>query len=74
MGVAPLKKIEQLMSDSKDKVQILVKSFQSVFIKDDNGELPTILKNPSIRPLQIITNGVDKLLLNLSMAKPQSPD
>ena len=76
VGVSPLKKMGQLVHDSKQKAQLLVKQFQSVFTCDDDQQLPDTKKRARrpISPLHIATNGVEKLLRGINTAKAQGPD
>ena len=76
VGVSPLKKMGQLVNDSKENVQILVEQFQSVFIRDDNQQLPDTKKRArrQISPLRITTDDVEKLLRGINRAKSQGPD
>ncbi|XP_053403025.1 uncharacterized protein LOC128558204 [Mercenaria mercenaria] len=77
VGVAPLKKMGRLLNNSKDKAQILVDQFRSVFTKDNGDtQLPNTTKRSrtSIPPLRITTKGVEKLLLAINTAKTQGPD
>ena len=76
VGVSPLKKMGQLVSDSKEKAQLLVEQFQSVFTRDDDQRLPDTKKRARrpISPLHITTNGVEKLLHGINTAKAQGPD
>ena len=66
----------QLVHDSKQKAQLLVKQFQSVFTCDDDQQLPETKKRARrpISPLHIATNGVEKLLRGINTAKAQGPD
>ena len=76
VGVSPLKKMGQLVNDSKEKAQILVEQFQSVFTRDDDQQLPDTKKRARrpIPPLRITTDGVEKLLRGINTAKAQGPD
>ena len=76
VGVSPLKKMGQLVNDSKEKAQILVEQFQSVFTRDDDQQLPDTKKRARrpISPLRITTDGVEKLLRGINTAKAQGPD
>ena len=60
----------------KEKAQLLVKQFQSVFTYDDDQQLPDTKKRARrpISPLHINTNGVEKLLRGINTAKAQGPD
>ena len=76
VGVSPLKKMGQYVNDSKEKAQILVEQFQSVFTRDDDQQLPDTKKRARrpISPLRITTDGVEKLLRGINTAKAQEPD
>ena len=76
VGVSQLKKMGQLVNDSMEKVQLLVKQFQSVFTHDDDQRLPDIKKRARrpISPLHITITGVEKLLRGINTAKAQGPD
>ena len=76
VGVSPLKKMGQFVNDSKEKVQILVEQFQSVFTRDDDQQLPDTKKRARrpTSPLRITTDGVEKLLRGINTAKAQGPD
>ena len=71
VGMAPLKKMAQLINDRKEQAQILVDQFKSVFTTDKNDlTFPNTKRramNP-IPPLKITVQGVEKLLLNISKA------
>ena len=76
IGVAPLKKMGQLINESKEQAQTLVEQFQSVFTPDDNSQLPDTKKRAKkpIPPLKITVDGVEKLLLNIKVNKATGPD
>ena len=77
MLVFQLKKMGQLVNDTKETAQILVKQFQSVLTRgDDQQQLPDTKKRSRrpIPPLRIITDGVEKLLRCTNTAKAQGPD
>ena len=75
IGGAPLKKMGQLINDSKEQAQILVEQFQSVFTPDDDSQLPDTKRRAKkpIPPLKIAVD-VEKLLLNIKMNKATGPD
>jgi len=76
IGVAPLKKQGQLANDSKEKAQILLDQFASVFTKGTSTTLPetkTKVRN-SIQEIKITTWGVEKLLQNINPSKASGPD
>ena len=79
MGISPLKKKGNLVTDSKSKANILVDQFQSVFCKTKgiaNESKLKYAKNsiPSIETLKITDKGVLKLLLELNVSKAMGPD
>ena len=77
IGVAPLKKMGQLINDRKEQAQILVEQFKSTFtIDSDDSNLPDTKKRAKrpIPPLVITTEGVEKLLLNIKVNKATGPD
>ena len=76
IGVPPLKVDGNLISDSKQKAEILNSQFQSVFTKDNNNNNAKMNgpEFPSISPLAINTAGVRKLLSNLKVGKASGPD
>ena len=77
VGISPLKKMGQLYNDSKDKAQILVDQFSSVFTREDpKANLPTKKKlyNQKINPLRVTTEGVKKLLDGININKSKGPD
>jgi len=66
-----------LVSDSKEKAQLLIDQFKSAFTKDTGDtHLPDTTKRcrTQIPPLSITTIGVEKLLRNINPAKAQGPD
>ena len=76
IGVAPLKKMGQLIYDRKDQAQIQVEQFKSTFTVDnDDSNLPDTNKRAKrpIQPLVITTEGVEKLLLNIKLNKATGP-
>jgi hypothetical protein len=76
-GISPLKKMGQLTNISKEKAQILVDQFRSVFTRESTTTpTPTMKKkaNKSIPPLIIAEKGVEKLLKNINQSKAQGPD
>lgn len=76
IGVAPLKKQGQLANDSKEKAQILLDQFASVFTKGTSTTLPEIKTKVriSIQEITITTRGVEKLLQNINPSKASGPD
>ncbi|KAK3101180.1 hypothetical protein FSP39_001568 [Pinctada imbricata] len=75
-GIAPLKKGTALISDSKGKAEILLSQFKSVFTKPSKGEMPNTSKRAksNIKPIQITTNGLEKLLKKVIPSKSSGPD
>ena len=62
---------------SKDKAQILLEQFKSVFTQQDNiSTLPEVKKKAKefIPPLHITTPGTEKLLKNINTSKANGPD
>ena len=76
VGVSPLKSGGRLFSDSLDKAEILNTQFKSVFTKEDSSFIPKLLgpNYPTIDPLIINQNGVEKLLSGLNPSKAAGPD
>ena len=76
IGTAPLKRKWTLFSDSKDKAQILVEQFRSVFTKMGNSVLPILPRNfrHKLTDLNIKTAGVEKLLHKINTSKAIGPD
>ncbi|XP_071488446.1 uncharacterized protein [Diadema antillarum] len=73
-GLPPLKKDGKLLHDSKDKAQILVKQFESVF-KKASSDLPTTKScKHQIEPLTVTVEGVEKLLAGIHISKAVGPD
>ncbi|KAK2166213.1 hypothetical protein NP493_1331g00010 [Ridgeia piscesae] len=76
IGVAPLKKNGSLVCDSKEKAEILLDQFQSVFTRD-GGSAPPHLdppQHPIISDININTAGVCKLLKAINPHKACGPD
>ena len=76
IGVAPLKKNGSLVCDSKEKAEILLDQFQSVFTRD-GGSAPPHLdppQHPIISDININTAGVCKLLKAINPHKVCGPD
>ena len=79
LGVSPLKSGGELHSDAKSKASILNTQFQSVFTEPQIRDSPDIPKlngpnYPSIKPLVISDNGVEKILSKLQIKKACGPD
>jgi hypothetical protein len=75
--VVPLKEKGKLgVSHSKEKAQILIKQFSSVFTRGSVGNLPEIHINlkSTIPSIKIKTEGVEKLLRNINPSKASGPD
>jgi hypothetical protein len=76
--VAPLKGKGKLVSQSKEKAQILIKQFSSVFTRgsvDNMLETHINLKMKSTIPsIKIKTEGVEKLLRNINPSKDNIPN
>ena len=76
IGVAPLKKNGSLVCDSKEKAEILLDQFQSVFTRD-GGSAPPHLdppQHPIISDININTAGVCNLLKAINPHKACGPD
>ena len=76
IGVAPLKKQGQLINDSKEKAEMLLKQFASVFTKGTTGTMPTTNINieDSISQIIIKEEGVKELLQNINPSKASGLD
>ena len=75
VAVASLKVKGKLHCDSKDRANILVDQFRSVFTKDDEtATLAELLQHNPIEDLQIREEGVRKLLENIVVSKAPGPD
>ena len=76
IGTAPLKRKGSLFSDSKDKAQILVEQFRSVFTKMGTCVLPVLPRifKHELTELDIKTPGVEKLLQKINTSKAIGPD
>ena len=76
IGVSPLKRKGQLLSDSRSKADILVNQFSSVFTRDSSSSMPSVGKlcDTSIGELKITEEGVLKLLRNIQTSKAPGPD
>jgi hypothetical protein len=61
LGIAPLKKGTNLISDSKGKAELLLNQFKSVFTKPTNNDLPStrIQSKNNIRPIIIDQKGLE---------------
>ena len=76
VGVSPLKSGGRLFSDSLDKAEIQNTQFKSVFTKEDSSFILKLFgpNYPTIDPLIINQNGVEKLLSGLNSSKAAGPD
>ena len=77
IGIAPLRKQGQLVCDSKERAEILVDQFESVFTKDDTEQQrPPLPKrvDEDLPPLTVGIDGVTKLLKNIKVDKAAGPD
>ncbi|WAR07916.1 hypothetical protein MAR_017874, partial [Mya arenaria] len=76
VGVEPLKKAGRLVNNGKEKSQILVDQFKSVFTRDEsNPQLDTSkISKSHILPLTITTKGFEKLLTGINTSKVLGPD
>ena len=76
IGTAPLKRKGSLFSDSKDKAQILVEQYGSVFTKMGTIVLPVLPRifKHELTELDIKTPGVEKLLQKTNTSKAIGPD
>ncbi len=76
-GTSPLKDSGILHTDSQAKAEILSRQFESVFTEEDLDHMPQLPQDkqqPSMSPIQVTTNGVEKLLRNLDPKKATGPD
>ncbi|MCS5550755.1 MAG: reverse transcriptase domain-containing protein [Gammaproteobacteria bacterium] len=75
-GIAPLKKGTNLISDSKEKAELLLSQFKSVFTKETNSEMPLVRKQAKvdITPIIIDQKGLEKLLSRINPFKSSGPD
>ena len=78
VGVSPLKICGRLYSDAASKASALNRQFQSVFTapQQPGDNIPKLsgVKTPSIQPIEISNNGVEKLLSRLNVKKASGPD
>ena len=76
LGVSPLKENGQLRSEAKEKAEILLNQFKSVFSSDSSDNMPEVkLKvENSISDIVIDPKGVEKLLSELQPEKACGPD
>ena len=76
IGVSPLKQGVQLVTNSKEKAEILIRQFQSVFTKDTSVNMPNTTKQVrnSTPKLTIREKGVTDLLKKVNLSKASGPD
>ena len=71
-----MKENGQLHSDSRRKAEILTKQFCSVFTSEDTTNIPKLPESPNkeMPKLEIIVQGVTKLIQGLNGGKASEPD
>ena len=75
VGVHPLKNDNETVSDNIGKANILNSFFKSVFTQEDMSTVPNIGQTfPDIEPLEITSDGIQKLLHELNPSKASGPD
>jgi hypothetical protein len=76
IGVSPLKQGVQLVTNRKEKAEILIRQFQSVFTKDTSVNMPNTTKQVrnSTPTLTIREKGVTDLLKKVNPSKASGPD
>ena len=76
VGISPLLKNDILENDSKQKAEILLHQFSSVFTKPKEGDMPNVKRHvdSSLTDITIATPGVAKLLRNIKTSKASGPD
>ena len=76
IGVAPLKEREHLINNSKEKAQILIKQFSSVFMREKVNKMPKTHRRiqQNIPNIKITQDGIAKLLRNIKPSKTSGPD
>jgi hypothetical protein len=74
--VAPLKERGHLINNSKEKAQILIKQFSSVFTREKVNKMPKTHRRiqQNIPNIKITQDGVAKLLRNINPSKASGPD
>ena len=76
VGTPSLKKNGTLINDGKEKSNIFVDQFRSVFTKMTSKKMPAMENKckKELPPLVITVNGVIKLLSNINISKSTGPD
>ena len=75
VGLAPLKKGVDLVTDPQKKAEILLDEFSSVFTKEDQSSIPWLgPAKHKIDKIEVTTAGVEKLLSDLKPHKAAGPD
>ena len=78
IGVSPLKDKGKLVNESKNKAEILLNQFKSVFTKNDSDskDLPQVGKRvtESASEIKVDQSGVEKLLAKIQPHKACGPD
>jgi hypothetical protein len=76
IGVAPLKERGHLINNSKEKAQILIKQFSSVFTWEKVNKMPKTHRRiqQNIPNIKVTQDGVAKLLRNINPSKASGPD
>ena len=75
-GIAPLKENGRLHAEPKDKADILNRQYESTWTKEDKSSIPSPdgTPFPSMPEIEVINEGVVKLLLKLNPNKASGPD
>ena len=75
-GISTLDHQGVTYTDPLSKANVLAEYFSSVFTQEDTGNIPDLEGNPlpEIPPIQIYSDGVFNLLLNLKCHKAAGPD
>ncbi|KAK3089266.1 hypothetical protein FSP39_002210 [Pinctada imbricata] len=75
-GIAPLKKGNNLINESRGKAELLLNQFKSVFTKTTDTNLPPtrIQSKNVIKPIKINEKGLEKLLQEINTTKSSGPD
>ena len=76
-GVSPLiNKNGKLVTDSKDKAEVLNEQYQRVFTQENTGTLPDLGESsiPSMTDIAFTMAGIEKLLTGLDTNKSNGPD